>query len=311
MLPFPLNPNPDPPTIAVLGTGRMGAPLARNLLAAGFRVIVWNRTESRAAALVGGGATLASSPLIAATDADVVLTMLTDGAATADTVDGDDGAASALRPGSIWIQMGTVGVTWTQRLAELAASHEIEFVDAPVSGSTGPAQEGELVILASGPENTRPRVQPIFDAIGRHTYWLGRAGNGTRMKVVLNNWLAASTEALAETLSLNDALGLDPDEFIDLFADNAMASPYAVAKGRAMVAGDFAPGFPLQHAFKDTALALAAAKDVGLELPLTEAVEGRWRGAIARGHGDEDLAAIITEATRRHVADAARISGIS
>jgi 3-hydroxyisobutyrate dehydrogenase len=292
--------DPERTTIAVLGTGRMGAPIVHNLLAAGFPVTVWNRTEARAAALVEDGAILASSPLVAASDAAVVLTMLADGDATAQTIDGDDGVASGLAPGSIWIQMGTVGATWTDRLAERAADHSIAFVDAPVSGSTGPAQAGELVILASGPENTRSRVQPIFDVIGRHTFWLGRAGNGSRMKVVLNNWLAASTEALAETLSLSDALGLDPDEFVDVFADNPLASPYAVAKGRAMIAGDFAPGFPLRHAAKDTALALGAARELGLELPLTEALESRWRGAIARGHGEEDLAAIITEANRRN-----------
>lgn len=283
--------------VAVLGTGMMGAPIARNLLAAGFPVTVWNRTESRAAALVEAGATLAPSPRAAVSEARIVLTMLTDGAATADTF---DGAAGSLGSDSIWIQMGTVGLEWTKRLAERAAEHEVTFVDAPVSGSTGPAQQGELVILASGPENARPRVRPIFDAVGRDTFWLGRAGNGSRMKVVLNNWLAASTEALAETLALSDALGLDPDDFIDVFGDTPLASPYAVAKAKAMATGDFAPGFPLRHAFKDTTLALDAAHELGVELPLTEALEGRWRGAISRGHGDQDLSTIITEAARRH-----------
>jgi 3-hydroxyisobutyrate dehydrogenase len=274
----------------------MGGPIARNLLAAGFPVTVWNRTESRAALLAEDGAAVAASPLVAASGATVVLTMLTDGAATAATMDGEQGALAAMRHGSIWIQMGTVGLSWTDRLAELAAAHEIGFVDAPVSGSTGPAEEGELVILASGTEETRERVEPVFDAIGRHTFWLGRAGSGSRMKLALNNWLAASTEALAETLSLSDALGLDPTDFVDVFADTPLASPYAMAKGRSMVAGDFAPGFPLRHAFKDTALALSAARDLGLELPVTRALEGRWRDAIAHGHGDEDLSAIITEA---------------
>jgi 3-hydroxyisobutyrate dehydrogenase len=289
-----------PEPVAVLGTGGMGAPIARNLLAAGFPVTVWNRTESRAAALIDDGASLAPSPLAAAAEAGVVLTMLTDGAATAETIEGGDGAAGGLGPESIWIQMGTVGIEWTDRLAERAAAHEIAFVDAPVSGSTGPAQEGALVILASGPQNLRSRVQPIFDAIGRQTFWLGRAGNGTRMKVTLNNWLAASTEALAETLALNDALGLDPDQFRDVFANSSLASPYAAAKAEAMIAGDFTPGFPLRHAFKDTALALDAARELGVELPLTEALEGRWRDAISHGHGDDDLAAIVTQATRRN-----------
>jgi 3-hydroxyisobutyrate dehydrogenase len=185
-------------------------------------------------------------------------------------------------------------------LAQIAKAHALTFVDAPVSGSTGPAEQGELVVLASGPENARSRVRPVFDAIGRQTFWLGRAGNGTGMKVVLNNWLAASTEALAETLALSDALGLDPSEFAEVFAGTPLASPYAVAKSEAMIAGDFAPGFPLRLAFKDTALALDAAREHELELPLTVAVEGRWNGAISRGHGDDDLAAIITEATRRN-----------
>lgn len=299
-MPSPSRQDPDRPAVAVLGTGSMGAPIARNLLAAGFPVTVWNRTEARAAALIEDGAILASSPLVAVSGSAVVLTMLADGAATAETMGGDAGVASGLGPESTWIQMGTVGVTWIDRLAELADDHEVAFVDAPVSGSTGPAQEGELVVLASGPESTRSRVQPIFDAIGRHTFWLGRAGNGSRMKVALNNWLAASTEVLAETLALSDALGLDPSEFVDVFADSPLASPYAVAKGRAMIAGDFAPGFPLRHAFKDTALALDVARELGVDLPLTQALEGRWRGAISRGHGEEDLGAIITEANRRN-----------
>jgi 3-hydroxyisobutyrate dehydrogenase len=286
--------------VAVLGTGMMGAPIARNLLAAGFPVTVWNRTRSRALPLVGAGASFAESPLAAASGAGLVLTMLTDGAATAETFYGSDGAAGSMGSDSIWIQMGTVGLEWTEKLAQRAADHEVAFVDAPVSGSTGPAQAGELVILASGPENARSRVQPIFDAIGRDTFWLGRAGSGSRMKVVLNNWLAASTEALAETVALSDALGLGPDDFVDVFGDTPLASPYAVAKAKAMIAGDFAPGFPLRHAFKDTALALDAARELGVELLLTEALEGRWRGAISRGHGDKDLSTIITEAARRH-----------
>lgn len=289
-----------PEPIAILGTGRMGTPIARDLLAAGFPTIVWNRTRSRAEALAGDGAQVAETPREAAASAGMVLTMLTDGAATEQTVDGEQGAARGLDPSAIWIQMGSVGIDPTERLAKIAKSHELTFVDAPVSGSTGPAEQRKLVVLASGPESARSKVQPVFDAIARQTFWLGRAGNGSRMKVVLNNWLAASTEALAETLALNDALGLEPEEFAKVFADNPLASPYAVTKSEAMISGEFAPGFPLRHAFKDTGLALDAAKKSGIELPLTAALEDRWRGAISRGHGDDDLAAIITEANRRN-----------
>lgn len=286
--------------IGVLGTGRMGAPIARDLLGAGFPVTVWNRTASRAEALVADGARLASTPDEAGAATGFVLTMLTDGAATAEIIDGEHGAAEGLEPGSIWIQMGTVGVDWTGRLAKIAADHELLFVDAPVSGSTGPAEQGELVVLASGPENVRSKVQPVFDVVGRDTFWLGRAGNGSRMKVVLNNWLAASTEAVAETLALSDSFGIEPDDFARVFADSPMASPYAIAKSQAMIDEDFAPGFPLRHAFKDTVLALDAAREGGVELPVTAALEDRWQSAISRGHGDDDLSSIITEANRRN-----------
>jgi 3-hydroxyisobutyrate dehydrogenase len=287
-------------SIAVLGTGQMGTPIARDLLGAGFSVTVWNRTRPRAEALAGDGATVADTPGEAAAEAKLVLTMLTDGSATMETMDGPTGAAKGMQADSIWIQMGTVGVDWTERLAKSADAEGITFVDAPVSGSTGPAEQGALVVLASGPDSAHSRVQPVFDVVGRRTFWLGGAGNGSRMKVVLNNWLASSTEALAETLALSDALGLDPDRFVEVFDDNPMASTYAQAKGQAMISGDFTPGFPLKHAFKDTVLALDAAKETGVELPVTAALEDRWRQAISRGHGDEDLSVIITEATRRN-----------
>jgi 3-hydroxyisobutyrate dehydrogenase len=157
-MPSPSTQDPSRPAIAVLGTGRMGAPIARNLLAAGFEVSVWNRTANRAAPLAADGARLATSPAEAAKGADVVLTMLTDGDAVVDAMTGREGALASLRPGSAWIQMATIGDEWTERLATLADEHRLEFVDAPVSGSDGPARDAELVVLASGPERVRARL---------------------------------------------------------------------------------------------------------------------------------------------------------
>jgi len=285
-------------TIAVLGTGRMGAPITRNLLEAGFRVSVWDRRPASAVALTGSGARVASSPAEAVRDAEVVLTMVADGAATEELMSGPDGALESLRPGAIWIQMATVGLDWTGRLAARAAEHEIEFVDAPVSGSDGPARDGELVVLASGPANLGPILEPVFSAIGRKTLWLGEAGHGTRLKLLLNNWLVTQVEAAAETIALAEALGLEPDLFTDTLADSPLGSPFAIAKGRAMIAGDFAPAFALRHAFKDVGLALDAAHVNGLELPMTIAVAGRWGEAIAYGHGDEDVSAVVKVASR-------------
>jgi len=298
-MPSPSRHDPSRPAIAVLGTGRMGAPIARNLLAAGFEVSVWNRTAERAAPLAADGARLSPSPAKATEGADSVLTMLADGDAVNDAMTGPEGALASLRPGSAWIQMATIGDEWTGRLAALATENNLEFVDAPVSGSDGPAREGQLIVLASGPEGTRAQLQPIFDTIGRKTLWLGPAGNGTRLKLVLNDWLASLTEGVAETIALTEALGLDPQLFIEAIDDGPLGSPYAVAKARAALAGEFVPGFALRLAFKDVGLALDAARERDLELPITEAISRRWQQAIADGHADEDVSAVIAVAGSR------------
>jgi 3-hydroxyisobutyrate dehydrogenase len=283
-------------SIAVLGTGTMGEPIARNLIAAGFHVIVWNRTSARAEAVARRGARLASSPAEAAALSDVILTMLADGAAVESAMSGPGGALRMARRGAVWIQMATVGTEWTRRLAGVAAEAGVEFVDAPVSGSDGPAREGMLVVLASGPDSVRERVAPVFDAIGRETLWLGRAGNGSKLKLALNNWLATQVEAAAETIALTEAMGLDPHLVARTIADGPLGSPYALLKSTAMIERRFEPGFALRHAFKDALLALAAARDEGIELPLTDALACRWNDAIAAGHADDDVASVIAVA---------------
>ncbi|MDX6698596.1 MAG: 3-hydroxyisobutyrate dehydrogenase [Solirubrobacteraceae bacterium] len=291
---------PSRPMIAVLGTGRMGEPMARNLLAAGFRVAVWDRTPAHAAPLTADGARLADSPAGAATDADVVITMLADGAAVEEAMTSPfTGARSTIARGAVWVQMATVGIEWTDRLAALAAGSGLEFVDAPVSGSDGPAREGKLIVLASGPEPVRDRVQSIFDVLGQRTVWLGPAGNGTRLKLVLNSWLVSLTEAMAETLALTEALGLEPRQLFETIAGGPLAAPYALVKGKAMIAHDFEPGFALRHAVKDVRLALAAAEHGDVDLPVTAAVLRRWDRAMADGHADDDVASVIAEAVAR------------
>ena len=281
--------------IAVLGTGRMGAPIARNLLAAGFGVAVWNRTPGRARELAGAGARLAASPADAALSAGVVLTMLADGDAVAHAMTGSHGAVSALRPGAVWIQMATVGVDWTARFSALARDHGVEFVDAPVSGSDGAARDAQLVVLASGTDAVHPRVQPLFDAIARRTLWLGPAGDGTRLKLVLNTWLVSLAEAMAETLAFTGALGLEQELFLEAIAGGPLEAPWATGKGRAMLAREFTPGFALRLALKDAHLAVEAGREYGLELPLTDALAQRWEPAIP-AHGDDDIASVIDAA---------------
>ncbi|MGH3299398.1 MAG: NAD(P)-dependent oxidoreductase [Trebonia sp.] len=291
--------DPDPsgrtavPVIAFLGTGRMGGPMAANLARAGFGVRAWDRTASRAAALAEDGATVTASPAEAVKGAGILITMLADGPATERALHGPDGLLVA-RPGLIWVQMATVGLEWTQRFVNTATHYQVSFFDAPVSGSQGPAQAGELTILASGPPWLRESVEPVFAALGRATAWLGPASNGTTAKLVLNNWLADLTETTAETLSFARQLGLDPAAIVDLLESTPLGSPYAVQKARAMLAGDFTPAFALKHALKDAELAAQAARESGTELTITSALLPRWRRAAASGHADDDLAAIYT-----------------
>jgi len=217
---------PATQVIAFVGTGRMGGPMAANLARAGFEVRAWDRTASHAAALVKDGATVAASPAEAVRGAGILITMLADGPATDQMWNGPDGLAAA-GPGLIWVQMATVGLEWTQRFVNTATRYGVHFFDAPVSGSQGPAQAGELTILASGPQWMAEDVAPVFAALGRATAWLGPAGNGTRAKLVLDNWLADRTKTTTEALAFARQLDLDPALILDLL--ESMPRPGATA----------------------------------------------------------------------------------
>jgi len=251
---------------------------------------------AKAAALAADGAQPARTAAAAAANADVLITMLADGAAVEQVTAGPTGALSVLRPGAIWIQMSTVGVQWCDRLGELADCHGVRYVDAPVSGSAGPAARGELEILASAADSARVLAEPIFDVLGRRTVWLPRRGDGSRLKLALNNWLAVLVEGIAETLTFVGALGLDPHVMLASITGGPLASEYALAKGLAMLDRDFAPGFPLRRAAKDAELALHAADQHAVHLPLTDALLPRWRAAIANSHGGDDVASAVTAA---------------
>src|SRR6266508_2635835 len=184
-------------TIVLLGTGMMGAAMGRNLLRAGFPVRAWNRTSAKVAPLAEEGALAAASPAEAVSGAGIVLTMLADGEAIEATMAGPSGALAALGDGAVWVQSSTVGVDDTERLAAMAGQRGIQFVDAPVLGTRQPAEKGELTVLASGPGSARERCQPVLDAIGSRTLWLGEAGAGTRLKLVVNTWILGLAMAAA------------------------------------------------------------------------------------------------------------------
>jgi 3-hydroxyisobutyrate dehydrogenase len=275
--------------VAVLGTGIMGGPMARNLARATHNLTVWNRTVQKAEALEVEGARVAATPLDAVRDAESVLTMLADARAVEATMI-ESGALDVLAQGALWIQSSTIGVAATERLAELAGERGITFVDAPVLGTKKPAEDGQLFMLASGPEEARGRCEPVFDAISRGHVWLGEAGLGTRLKLVVNSWILCTIENLAETFVLAQTLGVDPRSFLEAISGGGMDMPYAHLKGENILNQDFSPSFPLAHARKDAALILDAAGDVGL--PLVRATLQQFDRAFELGHGDEDMSAI-------------------
>jgi 3-hydroxyisobutyrate dehydrogenase len=275
--------------VAVFGTGTMGAPMARNLLAAGHRVRVWNRSPQRAEPLAADGATVCSSPAEAAKGATHLVTMLWDLASVTDVAGAVLPAAS---PDAVWLQTSTVGVEGSRELAGLARSHDVTFVDAPVLGSKVPAERGTLVVLASGPTAVRPSCTPVLEAVASRTIWVDEELGASRLKLAVNNWVLALVGGLAESVALTERLELDPQLFLEAVAGGPTDAPYAQAKGRAMIDRDFPPAFSLDGARKDAALVLAAAGTVGLELAVTRAVLSGLDRASERGYGARDMAAI-------------------
>ncbi len=274
--------------VAVLGAGgTMGLPMVRHLARSGIDVRAWNRTREKAEPLTDDGVQVCDSGHEAVEGAGVILTMLTD-ADVVLSVARD--AAPAARQDAVWLQMSTIGEEGTEKCIELARQREVAFIDAPVLGTKQPAEEGKLVVLASGPEELCERVQPIFDAIGSKTIWVGDAGLGTRLKIATNSWVLTVTEGCAETIALAQGLGLDPSLLFEAFGGGALDLPYFRTKGKAILERHFEPMFRLRLAAKDADLVVRSARRHELDLPLFEAVCGRMHEGAAE-HGDEDMSA--------------------
>jgi 3-hydroxyisobutyrate dehydrogenase len=279
-----------PAPVAVIGTGAMGSAMARRLLDQGHSVHAWNRSRRPLEPLREAGAEVTDDPLEAVAACEVVLTMLPTAAVVSDVMV-DRGVLGAMAEGAAWAQMGTIGVDGTLQLDASVRDlrPDVLFVDAPVSGSTIPAERGELVVLASGPEEAAGAVDPVFDIVGRRTVWLGPAGGGSRMKLVLNTWLAFEIEAAAEIAALADAFGIPGRALTDTVAGSPLVSPFAAAKLAKMQAQDDSPQFSLEWALKDLDL-VADAVPPGV-VPVARAIADRWRGLVAGGAGRLDVSA--------------------
>jgi 3-hydroxyisobutyrate dehydrogenase len=273
---------------AVVGTGIMGSAMARNLLAAGLPTTVWDRSATATTPLAEAGAQVAASAPEAVRDARVVITMLPTPDVVHDVIF-DGGVAGEFAERAVWAQMGTIGVAATAEIAGRLGRlrPDVMFVDAPVSGSKGPAENGQLLILASGPAGAKAITDPVFSAIGRKTVWLGEAGQGSRMKLVVNAYMSVLIEGVAEALELATQLGIDSAMLAEAIEGGPLDAPIADAKLHKMEHADYAPEFPLQWALKDVDLAIGAAP--GAALPLLAALSRQWRSIVDAGHGREDV----------------------
>ncbi len=274
--------------VGLLGIGLMGTAMAHRLLSQGVAVIAWDRAPGHVEALAEHGAEVAGTPGEVVSSADAVITMLPSAAVVLDVV---EPLLGEWPEETIWLQMSSVGAPEADQLAQLAAAHGVTLFDAPVSGSTHPAEEGQLTILASGPESARAQVEPIFAALGSRIQWVGEAGMSSRLKLAANHWMIAMVAALAETMHLCELMGLDQQQFVTLLDGGPLGSSYALQKLGEMQSHEYPAGFPVRLALKDLKLVKEVATASGVELPVLGAVLERI-GGVEDTHGDDDLAAV-------------------
>ena len=277
------------PTVAVLGLGAMGHAFAANLLKNGFTVSGWNRTRARGEDLLSAGLRLCDTPQQAVADADVVIAMLSDGETTLSVI----GSLMAdLKQGAVVSQMATIGVAATEQLIARFRQQRPDavFIDAPVSGTKAPAEQAQILVLASGERERAAALEPVFAAISKGAKWLGEAGAGSKMKLVANAWLVSMVQGLAESTRLAEELGFSPEDFWQVLDGGPLAAPYLKGKLAMISSGNYDPQMQLIWALKDARLALEAAGDS--PMPGMETIVTEWQQAVDAGYGEQDVAAV-------------------
>ncbi|MDB5099711.1 MAG: 2-hydroxy-3-oxopropionate reductase [Cyanobacteria bacterium RYN_339] len=276
--------------IGFIGAGNMGQPIAGRLVQAGHDVTVYNRTRAHAELIAG--AKVADTPAHAATDAEIVMTMLSDDVAVEAVVEGPDGFARAMPEGSLHICSSTISVALSARLAKLHLETGRNYIGAPVFGRPAMAAEGKLTIVAAGPDAQLDRAQPIFDAIGQRSFRFGNEPEKAHLIKLSGNFLLAATvESLAEAFALVRKAGISPEAYLDFLSDSLFASPATKTYGEMIAKGLFTQeaGFKLSLALKDCRLVLDAADNEGVPMPVASLVHDQMLGAIGRGYANLDF----------------------
>lgn len=274
--------------IGWIGLGHMGVPMARNLIAAGYKLALYNRTPGKTDGL---DASIASSPADLVRQSDIVITMLSDDASQESVLFGKEGVFSAARTGLTVINMGTVSPQASRSTAQRLGEAGVDVLDAPVSGSVKPAQDGTLVILVGGDTGVLARCQPLFDILGKRTFHFGGHGQGSVAKLAINMMLGMTLEALAESVLFGEAGGLDRATLLEMIGETACASPIVKLKLPGLKSDSYPAAFPLKHMAKDFRLALAESAE--LRIPAGRATAASFAAAESQGLGDSDVMAVI------------------
>jgi 3-hydroxyisobutyrate dehydrogenase len=281
------------PRVAFLGLGLMGHGMANRLLGAGFPLTVYNRNAAKTTPFAAAGARVAASPREAAAGAGVIISMLADDAASRSLWLGENGALAAAAPGTVVIESSTVTVAWVRELTAAALAKGCEFIDAPVTGSRPQAASGELNFLVGGAPATLEKVRPVLAAMSRSITLLGPVGSGALVKLINNFVCGVQIAALAEAIAMIERSGLDRAKAVEVLTGGAPGSPLVKVISARMLAPDFTPNFLLRLLTKDLTYATKEAAGLSQELVTVAAALKLFQNAIATGHGDQDMSAVI------------------
>jgi len=280
--------------IGFVGIGLMGQQMSRRLLAAGFPVMVWNRTKARAADLLAAGAAWGESPRALAEASDVVIVMVTDSAASEAVIAGPQGVLAGAHPGLTLIDMGSVAPETSRAMAERARAKGVPMLDAPVTGNPKVASEGKLGIMVGGPRETFDACLPIFQAMGVKIIHVGENGKGTTLKLINNLIMGVAIQAVAEALVLAQKAGIDPVKVQEITSVGGARTGAMETRGRRMITHDFSPHFSANNMYKDLSTALKLADEVGASLPATSIAREMLRAVKSQGKGELDSCAVLT-----------------
>jgi 3-hydroxyisobutyrate dehydrogenase-like beta-hydroxyacid dehydrogenase len=279
--------------IGFIGLGIMGSRMAKNLLKAGHRLVVYNRTQGKADPLLAQGAVWAESPAaLAKQQVKVLFTMLSTPEAVQTAALGHGGFLDHLDKGAIWVDCTTVNPSFSRHMAAQAVERQVRFLDAPVAGTKAPAEQGELLFLVGGDAAEVEACQPLFEAMGRGVVHLGEQGMGASLKMVFNSLLGQAMLAFSEAMALGQALGLEEGQLLETLVGSAVVPPFIAGKRPKIAAGDYEADFPLQWMRKDLQLAAQTAYEVGVPAPAVNVVKEVYALAVQNGWGEKDFSAI-------------------